>query len=492
MFHARNFACGAALLFAAAPSVAAQTVTPLLPDGSGIPFIKIEDVPLPSQFGDLDFAALTYSGSGSNDSGVSVLVPGAPFPLDVIGGMPSVPSSGGPLGANQVHVVPTITGPTIDLRIYVVVNQALFTDTMLFAFDVNIDDLGVNLLGPNDATYRVRIGNRLAQLGFTDSNPYDITSDAQGRLLICDAGANAILRYNESTDELSVLATIPGVPNDTGVGPPESQAVPTAVINYGNTFLVSTLTGFPFQQGVSTIYELSNDGALTVFAEGLSQVTDIFYDEATDSVYATQFGEWSSTPAPVADTGSLVRVQGGETTVVLEGLNLPTSVSLLTYPSLLGPGSGLQEIIAITSLSGLLGFVGPGGYEYCEGGVNSTGQQATLTQLGTAVVSNDDFGLRAVGLPSSAMGLFLVGTARRNGVFGDGPRCVGGSTLLRFGVGTSGPGGGLSSGPLPTAALNAAGLLDDNSILHFQCFYRDGASMNSSSAMQVMFTSAWF
>jgi hypothetical protein len=54
----------------------------------------------------------------------------------------------------------------------------------------------------------------------------------------------------------------------------------------GGGFYVSTLTGFPFLTGKATIYELSAQGAVSVYATGLTTLTDLILDHHSGDLYA--------------------------------------------------------------------------------------------------------------------------------------------------------------------------------------------------------------
>ncbi len=123
------------------------------------------------------------------------------------------------------------------------------------------------------------------------------------------------------------------------------------------------------------------------------------------------------------------------------------------------------------------------------GCANSTGLGAYLSASGSASLAANDLVLAANSLPSSSPTLLFQGTTQTNGgngvVFGDGLRCVGGSTV-RLGTrvavaGTATFGPGLAHGTaVPTT-------------LYFQAWYRNvvgpcGSGWNLSSARSIAFT----
>ena len=153
----------------------------------------------------------------------------------------------------------------------------------------------------------------LAQTGVTNSTPFSAVLASDGSWYVADAGANMIVKIT-SAGVRSIFARFPKVPNPTPVGPPTVDAVPTKIItNPDGGFYVSTLTGFPFNAGQATIYNLSANGDLSVYAKGLTMVTDIALDYRTGDMYALQFGSFAFAPTPgfVFGSGRLHRITGG-------------------------------------------------------------------------------------------------------------------------------------------------------------------------------------
>lgn len=126
--------------------------------------------------------------------------------------------------------------------------------------------------------------------GFDESNPYSFLMDGDGNFLISDAAANAIIKYNVDTEEFSVLTEFPSFQNPTPIGPPFVQVVPTKILTHPDGgYLVSSLTGFPFLDGASNIYRVQEDGTTSVYASGLTLVTDMDWDPNDGELVALQF-----------------------------------------------------------------------------------------------------------------------------------------------------------------------------------------------------------
>jgi len=168
------------------------------------------------------------------------------------------------------------------------------------------------------------------------SNPYDVLPDGQGGLYVSDSGANAILHIAED-GTITPYAIFDALPNPLfpAVGGPTMQQVPTGMaIGPDGALYVGVLTGFPFPEGGALVYRLEDlnddgnalgDGEVTVYASGLTSVTDIAFD--TDgSLLVVQF----STNMLAQELGQIVRVSGGTNEVVVDGLITPTGIVVTT------------------------------------------------------------------------------------------------------------------------------------------------------------------
>jgi hypothetical protein len=124
-----------------------------------------------------------------------------------------------------------------------------------------------------------------------DSNPYDLTVGDDGYLYVSDAGANAVLRVNPETGDITIYFVLPNVPNplfDQGLGGPIMDTVPTGLaFGIDGALYVSFLTGFPFPPGAAffvRLADLNSDGDAMDSGEsflvsgGLSALTDITFD----------------------------------------------------------------------------------------------------------------------------------------------------------------------------------------------------------------------
>lgn len=163
------------------------------------------------------------------------------------------------------------------------------------------------------------------------SNPYDVIS-YEGGLLVSDSGANALLHI-DAEGAITPFAVFADLENPLfpDLGGPMRNQVPTGIAQGPDgAVYVATLTGFPFVQGGAAIYRLEDlnddgdaldDGEVTVFASGLTSVTDVAFD--TDgSLLAVEFSTSMLEQAP----GRLIRIEDGTTEVLVEGLISPTGL----------------------------------------------------------------------------------------------------------------------------------------------------------------------
>lgn len=168
-----------------------------------------------------------------------------------------------------------------------------------------------------------------------DSNPYDLVADGKGGVFVTDAAANAVFHVNEAGD-IKLYAFLPDRDNPlaASIGGPRIDEVPTGItIGPDGALYVTTLTGFPFPSGAARVYRIADgdddndatdDGEVTVFAEGLTTATDLAFD--TDgSLLVTEFSTDMLKQAP----GRLVRVRDGQITEIAGGLVSPTGVAVL-------------------------------------------------------------------------------------------------------------------------------------------------------------------
>lgn len=164
-----------------------------------------------------------------------------------------------------------------------------------------------------------------------DSNPTGLLRDG-GSVVVTDSGANALQRVR-ANGKIRTLTVFPNttVPNPFVPGATvPMQAVPTSVVRGpDDAYYVSQLTGFPFPKGGSSIWRFVRGEKPTVYATGLTNVTDLAWHRG--SLYAVQLSTAGllNEPEGALPTGSLVKVAAGAApTTVTEGLPAPYGVAL--------------------------------------------------------------------------------------------------------------------------------------------------------------------
>ncbi|MFD3001955.1 ScyD/ScyE family protein [Pontibacter toksunensis] len=186
----------------------------------------------------------------------------------------------------------------------------------------------------------------ILNLGYHESNAYKMAMGPGGELYIVDAGANAIIRRDSQTSELSIFTEFAPITNPTNVGPPQIDPVPTGIVFDKDRFLVTTLTGFPFLEGLATIYEVDLDGNQSVYQDGLTTLVDIEIP-ANKRPLVLQFAEFGPT-GWIPGTGQIIQATETQTTMQHSGLTTAADMELVgprvAYVSNLAEG----KIIRVT------------------------------------------------------------------------------------------------------------------------------------------------
>jgi hypothetical protein len=259
---------------------------------------------------------VTEVGTGTDDGKVSVITPDGRKYVAFEGFHSEInPQENLPVGLNHLLV----QGHTL----WILHEKGFLYKANISGFNPGVPPLQADDLDAED------IGAFVLDYEFEEdreeSNPYNLTLGPGGDLYITDAAANAIIRRN-AAGEFSVFATIPGIPNTTPVSPPVIDAVPTGIVYNGHTFLVTTLSGFPFIPGNARIFQVSLSGNVSVYQEGFTSLVDIALSPGHQPV-VLEFARFSLGAGFAPNTGRLVRADGKNATALLENLNLPTAVA---------------------------------------------------------------------------------------------------------------------------------------------------------------------
>jgi hypothetical protein len=140
-----------------------------------------------------------------------------------------------------------------------------------------------------------------------DTNAYAVLA-LPGHQLVTDAGGNSLLDVG-ADGSISTVTTFPKVTG--GFGP--ADPVPTEVVlGPDGAYYVSNLSGVPFTPGSALVWRVLPDGSKTIYADGLTQVTDLAFGP-DGSLYVLQHAAFPFFGGP----GSIVRIApGGARTIV--------------------------------------------------------------------------------------------------------------------------------------------------------------------------------
>ncbi len=178
-----------------------------------------------------------------------------------------------------------------------------------------------------------------------DSDPAGITRN-HGHYVVADAGGNTLMQVDgHHVRELAVFPTNPAFQGPEG----PIQAVPTAVaVGPVGAYYVSQLTGAPFPAGSANIWRVVPGEAPTVYASGLTNVTDLAW--SGDQLYAVELSNGGL--ATTGPTGSLIQVHPGANDPSMQavtragslpapyGVAIRDGVAYVSIGTLFGPGQG--------------------------------------------------------------------------------------------------------------------------------------------------------
>jgi dienelactone hydrolase len=272
---------------------------------------------------------VTETGTGKDDGSVSILgADGTTIP--VITNLPSffIPDEHEVTGAWRILPLP-------NNKIALVVGGGPGKNFgTIYFFDLNGAKIPLTLA---NATRQVPVTAFLATKGMEDSNPFSVAIDAAGNLIVADAAANMVVKFNEK-NEGTIIATLPDIKNPTPVGPPFVNQVPTRIItNPKGGFYLATLTGFPFNKGAATIYAMDASGKLTPYKTGMTTITDLVLDAASGDLFALQVGEFAFAPQPgfAANSSKITRIKpDGSTQIVAEGFGPASGMAITNSGSI--------------------------------------------------------------------------------------------------------------------------------------------------------------
>ncbi|MCH2104438.1 MAG: ScyD/ScyE family protein [Planctomycetes bacterium] len=260
-------------------------------------------------------------GSALDDSGVS-RIPAEGVIEQVITGLPSLTDEGFAGGASDLFF------DSMGSLVLVQQDGASALSNSVLEFDTSLWSPGAPALGPSDIMAQWEIASFGESLGYDHNNAYGVAEGTDGHLYVANAGSNSIFKIERPSGVISELVSFPQIEQPSPFGPPFTDSVPTRILAHADGFYVVNLTGFPFNEGAASVFNVDYAGNVTELASGLSRATDVALNPVDGSLYVAQFDVFDLTAGPpwLFGTGSVVRVssEGLETVATL---TTPTGVA---------------------------------------------------------------------------------------------------------------------------------------------------------------------
>ncbi|MCF2442654.1 ScyD/ScyE family protein [Dyadobacter sp. CY345] len=172
-----------------------------------------------------------------------------------------------------------------------------------------------------------------------ESNIYNLTWGPNGDLYMTDAAANAIVRRN-TNKALSIFAELPPYTGPNG----PIDFVPTSIVYDGNKFLVSSLSGFPFIEGISTIQQIDKAGNISVYKGGFTTVVDIVLT-ASYQPLVLSLAKFALPGGFTPFSGKISNANGG---TILDGLMMPTDLERIGDKSYVAVSTALGKVYKLS------------------------------------------------------------------------------------------------------------------------------------------------
>ena len=182
-----------------------------------------------------------------------------------------------------------------------------------------------------------------------DPNPADFEPDGTPYSMINSGGTLYVVEPNHG--EIDRISTGGNISRLIDVSAHEGHIVPTCIVNHDDNFYVGNLDVFPIVQGSSSVFKITPQGQISVFAKGFETILGIAFD-ANNRLYVLEctVGQDALTPG----FGDIVRVDpSGQKTVIASGFHLPTAMTFGPDGSLyvsdwgIGP-PGMGQIVQVS------------------------------------------------------------------------------------------------------------------------------------------------
>jgi hypothetical protein len=290
-------------------------------------------------------AALVGSGDGYTDARVvrfqslvdDPIAAGAPHMSDLVNGLPTSNFLPGVFGDAKFGLSDAVVGADGTVAF---VTNAFIHDPFLTGWSAlwstaapNVWSNPLRTASPYAHFIPFEIANNPAG-DILESNPYALVLDADGNTYVSDAAANAVFVVAPD-GAIATYAVFPAIPvpgDSTGA---TMHVAPTGIVwGPDGALYVGTETGFPWPEDAARVYRLAdaNDdgdaldaGEVTVYATGLTTVTDIAFDPQ-GRLLAAEF-RYILTGEPM-ESGRVVRWEAGRWHELAGGLSTPTGLAV--------------------------------------------------------------------------------------------------------------------------------------------------------------------
>jgi len=154
-------------------------------------------------------------------------------------------------------------------------------------------------------------------------NPGDFEPDGTWYSMIdVDGALYAVEPNHGELDRISVHGNISRV---SDISAAEGHIVPTAMTFHNGDFYIGNLDLFPIVAGSASIYKVTPQGKVSVYATGFTTVVGLSFDQL-GGMYVLE--NTTGNPFPTPGTGDVVRVDpSGVRNTIVSGLNLPTAMT---------------------------------------------------------------------------------------------------------------------------------------------------------------------
>lgn len=153
--------------------------------------------------------------------------------------------------------------------------------------------------------------------------PKDFEPDGAWYSMVSEEGNLYAVEANHG--ELDKISANGSITRITDISATYGHIVPTAVAFRNGNFYVGNLSTFPATPGISSVYKITPNGQISVFATGFNMILGIEFDKA-GGLYVLE--NTTNNPAPTPGTGDIVRVDpSGVRQVITTGLSLPTGMT---------------------------------------------------------------------------------------------------------------------------------------------------------------------